>query len=83
MLLILFLALTQLYICQRLATAGKVVAELEVKAGQISAKNGEIKEQIVETGSLSYIYEKAQELGFKSVDRIVYLTSEVPVALNQ
>ena len=80
--LIVVLALVQIYVSHRLATAGKRVAELENTALAISEKNQQLREEISCLGSLAVVSEKARHLGFKTTSEIVYLTPKVPVALN-
>ena len=79
---VLGLALVQIFISHRLATAGKLVAEFETETVRIKAENERLEEKINQEGSLAIISQKATELGFKPIDQIVYLTSEVPVALG-
>ncbi|HUW21994.1 MAG TPA: hypothetical protein VMW41_05030 [Candidatus Bathyarchaeia archaeon] len=80
--LVLFLALVQIYVSHRLATAGKVVAELENEVLRTREENQKLCEGIDQKGSLSVISQKAQALGFRPLADIVYLTSGVSVALN-
>jgi len=80
---ILFLALTQIYVSHRLATAGKLVGKLEEEAEKIRMENGKIKELVSQKGSLSVVFEKAEKLGFTPVGEVFYLTSEIPVALGR
>lgn len=79
---VIVLALIQVYASHRLSTAGKLVAELEEKAEKIQSENKLLKEEINQLGSLSVIYQKAQSLGFKPASQIVYLSSEIPVAMG-
>ena len=79
---ILLLALVQIYVSHRLATAGKLVAELENETLKIRDENQKLREEISHLGSLSVVFEKAHKLGFKTTKEVVYLTPEVPVALS-
>lgn len=79
---VLVLALFQIYISHRLATAGKIVGEMEAQAVMLRAGNERLQEAMNQKSSLAVIFAKAQELGFKSVENIFYLTSEIPVALG-
>jgi cell division protein FtsL len=81
--LVVFLALVQVFISYRLATAGKLVAELESQAAELRTENDQLREVINQEGSLLAVLKKAESLGFKSIEKIVYLTSEVPVALGR
>lgn len=80
--LILILLLIQLFITHRLATAGEVVKEFETKAFQIDQENTVLKEEISKMGSLSRISQEAKKLGLVRTSSILYLTSQIPVALG-
>lgn len=79
---ILVLALFEIYISHRLATAGKTVGEAEAQAAVVRAENERLQEVMNQKSSLAVIFAKAQELGFKSAENIFYLSSEIPVALG-
>ena len=81
-LVVLFLALVQIFACYHLATAGKHLSELEIEATDLKAGNKLLKEEISKQGSLSLVIEKAEGLGFVSAEEVLYLTSGVPVALG-
>jgi len=81
-LLVLVLALVQLFISYRLATAGEIVSQLELKADQIKQKNVLLEEEISRQGSLAQISQKAQEQGFVKNSQVLYLTPEIPVAMG-
>lgn len=80
--LVLVLSLTQLLIAHRLATTGEVVKKFEIKAAEIEQENAFLKEGISQTGSLSEVFQKAEELGLVRTSSILYLTSQIPVALG-
>jgi len=82
LLLVIFLGLVQVYLSQRLASAGKAVADLEKEAAEISLENEKLLENLNNQGSLAVVFEKAQSLGFRPANEVLYFTSEVPVALN-
>jgi hypothetical protein len=80
---ILFLTLVKLYVSHRLATAGKLVAELENKAQAIAVENERLEELISQQSALLPVYTKAEKLGFRPIEKIFYLASEAPVALGR
>lgn len=80
--LVLILCLIQLFISHRLATAGEKVAELEVRAAQIEAENNLLEEEISQMGALSRVSQEAAKLGLVRTSSVLYLTSQIPVALG-
>lgn len=80
--LVLLLCLIQLFISHRLAVAGEEVKKLEIKAAQIEKENVFLEEEISSMGSLSRIYQEAERLGFVRTSSVLYLTSQIPVALG-
>lgn len=80
--LVLTLCLIQLLISHRLAAAGELVERLEVKAAEVEQDNVVLKEEISQIGSLTEISQKAKQLGLVRTSSILYLTSQIPVALG-
>lgn len=80
--LVILLAVTELFISHRLATAGEAVRELEKRAESLEKENQIIKEEVALSGSLIGLPARAEKLGLIKADRIVSYTSEIPVALN-
>ena len=80
--LVLGLALIQLVITHRLATAGGTVKELEIKTVRLGNKNELIKQKIDQLGSLRRIAQEAEKLGFVRNNNLLHLTPEIPVAMN-
>ena len=80
--LVLVLCLVQLFISHRLATSGERVREFEVRAEQIKTENNLLEEEISQMGALSRISQEAEELGLVRTSNILYLTSQIPVALG-
>lgn len=80
--LVLGLALVQLVITHRLATAGETVREIEIKASRIEDKNGLLRQEINQLGSLKRIAQEAEKLGFVPNRNLLHLTPEIPVAMN-
>lgn len=78
----LVLALIQLFISQRLATAGEEVRQFESKAAQIGEENRILVEEIGKMGSLSMISFKAREIGLVKTTQVFHLTPQIPVALK-
>jgi cell division protein FtsL len=81
-LVVILLALVQIFIAHQLVTAGKKVGELEKLAAKIEIQNEKLKEEINQNGSLVIVSQRAEKLGFKKANDLFYLTSEVPVALG-
>lgn len=80
--LVLILCLIQLFISHRLATTGQVVKEFELKAAKIEQENKLLEEEISQKGSLTVVSQKAEQLGLTRTTSILYLTSQIPVALG-
>lgn len=80
--LVLILSLIQLFISHRLASAGGIVKNFEIKADRIERENAFLEEEISKMGSLSEVSQKAQNLGLTRTSSILYLTSQIPVALG-
>ncbi|MFC1727659.1 hypothetical protein ACFL0Y_04005 [Patescibacteria group bacterium] len=80
--LVLVLSFVQLLISHRLAAYGRVVRELEDKAGQLEKENKQLEEEIGQIGSLINISQRAEKLGLIKVDHVLQLTPQVPVAYH-
>ena len=80
--LVITLALTQLIITHRLATAGESIKEIEIATQRIKQKNEALKQEITQLGSLRRISEQAEELGFVHNQELLHLTPETPVAMS-
>jgi cell division protein FtsL len=81
--LVLILSLVQLFISHRLATSGERVKEFEVRADQIKEENALLEEEVGQMGSLSRVSREAEKLGLVRTSSILYLTSQIPVALGR
>ncbi|MBN1263324.1 MAG: hypothetical protein JW991_03115 [Candidatus Pacebacteria bacterium] len=80
---ILLLALIQLFASHRLATAGKLVAEIEAEAAVIKTQNDYFIEDLDRLSSLTNISGKARGLGFIPAGEVLYLAPQIPVALGR
>lgn len=80
--MVLILALVQLFVSQRLATAGEEVRQLETEAAQLENENRILADEIGKMGSLSMISSKARDLGLVRTTQVFHLTPQVPVALK-
>lgn len=80
--LVFTLCLVQLLISHRLAATGELVERLEVKAAEVEQENVVLKEEISQIGSLTEISQKAKQLNLVRTSSILYLTSQIPVALG-
>lgn len=76
------LALVQLVITHRLATAGEAVKELEIEASRLKEKNELFRQEINQLGSLRRISQEAEKLGFVRQNSLLHLIPEVPVAMT-
>lgn len=81
--LIFVLSLIQLFISHHLATAGETVKKLEMQASALEQENALFKEEISKEGSLSKISQEAEKLSLVRASKILYLTSQIPVALER
>lgn len=77
------LSLTQLAISYYLASLQEYSAFLEKKTESLEKEINELAVEIAKLGSLSVIAAKAKDLGMEKSQKIVTISSEVPVALNQ
>lgn len=80
--LVFVLSLTQLFISFFLAVNGDKLRQLEEKASLLEQENKILSEEIYRLGSLKRINDEAKNLGFVKADKILSLTSQVPVALG-
>lgn len=80
--LVLTLSAVQLFISHHLATAGEVVKEFEIKANRLEQENALLKEELSKMRALSRISQEAKRLGLVRISNILYLTSQIPVALG-
>jgi len=80
---ILFLAMIKLLTFYWLSTDGEKIRQFENKAQFLEAENHLLMDQINQTGSLSIISSKAEQLGFVRTTRVVHLSTQLPVALRK
>lgn len=81
--LVIVLSLIQLFISHRLATAGERVKEFEIRAVQIKEENNLLEEEVSQMGALSRVSQEAEKLGLVRASNVLYLTSQIPVALGR
>jgi len=79
---VLILAAVQLVISHRLATTGSRIRHLEEQTHQLQAANQQLREELGRVASLSKIAVKAEQLGLQREPDVVYLPSQVSVALK-
>lgn len=79
---VLLLAGVQLVISHQLATAGGQIRALENEAGEMQVANLQLKHDMGEAGALLNIADRAAQLGLARTPQIVYLPSQVAVALK-
>lgn len=80
--LVIGLALVQLVLTHRLATAGETIRELEIETSRLEKKNELIEQGITQLGSLRRISQEAEKLGFVRHNSLLHLTPEIPVAMD-
>jgi len=80
--LVVVLALLELTISYQLATTGGKMRQLEEKANSLEQQNKILSEEINQMGSLSRVNNEAKNLGLVKATNVVYLTSQIPVALE-
>lgn len=80
--LVLVLAVAKIIVANVLATTGSQLGTLEGRIVALKAENQTLEEELVELSSLSRIVRKAEALGFKKANLVVFLKEEVPVALR-
>jgi len=80
--LVIALALVQLFITNRLSTAGGSIKEMEIQASRLEDKNEQLRQDVNRFGSLRRISQEAEKAGFVANSQLFYLTPEIPVAMN-
>jgi len=80
--LVLVLSLAQLFISFFLAANGGKLRQLEEKASLLEQENKILSEEIYRLGSLARINNEAKNLGFVKAGKVLYLTPQLPVALE-
>jgi cell division protein FtsL len=80
--LVLVLAGAQLILSHWLATTGGKLRQWEEKTQSLEQQNRVLTEEINHMGSLSRIASEAQRLGLVKADKVLYLTPQIPVALE-
>lgn len=81
--LILVLAGFQLVISHGLATTGGKLRQWEEKTDLLEKENRILTEEINQMGSLARIANEAQKLGLVKSSKVLYLTPQIPVALEK
>ncbi len=80
-LVVLLVAILEIWLVNRLSTYGQGIAKLEQSAQEIQMQNQILKNQIDLASSLVTIQERAKNLGFQSIHKLQYLRP-VDVAFN-
>lgn len=76
------LIVIQVIISNQLATTGLHSAEVETKIQTFVSENADLRQQIASASALRTIESKAHELGFTHPVKPVYLSTDLPVALD-
>ena len=80
--LVIVLSLVQLTISYWLATTGEKMRQWEEKTTLLEQQNKILSEEINRLGSLARVNEEARSLGLVKATNVLYLTPQIPVALE-
>ncbi|MCX6724745.1 MAG: hypothetical protein NTV20_01425 [Candidatus Shapirobacteria bacterium] len=80
--LVVVLSLVQLTISYWLATTGGKMRQLEEKTTLLEQQNKILSEEINHLGSLARVNEEARSLSLVKATNVLYLTPQIPVALE-
>lgn len=78
--IIVFLAIAQVIVANRIATTGFALAKLEKDVDSYKKHNAILREEVLSLSSLNYIASEAARLGFIEAESELVLTSKPPLA---
>ncbi len=81
--IIVFLLVAQVVISNRLATSGIKINHTESEISRLSNENIMLSEKIASASAIFTIKQKALQLGFVKQIKPVYLSEDIPVALER
>jgi len=81
--ILIILGIVQVIMANQLVEKGEKIKTLNNKIEIITKENQELKELISSETSLEKIKEKAKNLGMIELTSIIYLSTPLPIALNQ
>ncbi|RJR15544.1 hypothetical protein C4579_01875 [Candidatus Microgenomates bacterium] len=76
------LMVLQVIVSNRLANMGLQISQTDTEIQSITQENTDLRQKIASASSLLTLEEKAQELGFVIPSQPVYLSKDLPVALD-
>lgn len=82
-LLVVVLAVVQIWAANRLATKGDLIGKYEVEAAWLREENQKMENEIVKLSSLSQIASRSGDLAFKQEVTMIYLPRPVIVAFKE
>lgn len=82
-LLVVLLAVVQIWVANRLATKGEVVRKYEVEAAWLREENQKRENEIVKLSSLGHIASRSGDLAFKEGTALIFLPRPIVVAFKE
>jgi cell division protein FtsL len=82
-LIIIGLSLVRVTVVNSISTTGIELVTLQNEINSYKKQNTLLKEQYLETSSLTNIQDKAKKLGFVEAKSQIYLSTPLPLALKQ
>lgn len=77
-----FLVLVNLVVSNRMSVEGEAVKKMEREISLLQKEKTVLEQEIAAAGSLLKLKPRAEELGFVSSPEVIYLRTEVPVAMR-
>lgn len=74
--------IVQVVVANRLATSGITIAQMETEIATLTDENHELKEKVASESALTSLRTKAKNQGFTQASQPVFLTKDLPVALE-
>jgi len=80
--LVIVLLILQVIVSNRLATTGLKISQIETNIEKLRQGNADLNQQIASASALLTIQDEAKKLGFVKTSKPVYLSQDLPVALD-
>jgi len=81
--MVISLTIVQITVSNSLSTKGIVLGKLNDEIKYYKTQNSILKEQVLKASSLTYIASQASTLGFVESNKVTYINTSAPVALQQ
>lgn len=78
--IIVLFVISSVYMAIQVATTGAKIAILDTEKRNLQKENAEISNILINSSSLSDLGEKAEELGFKKPEAILYIQGDKDIA---